>query len=291
MQNSSNVGKEEVVVVNTKNASNKENVEKRLVNPSKNWRFTLNNYTKEDVCAIVLKIEEFCEWAVIGKEVSSTGTPHLQGALCFKNKTRFTSRISIVADGVERIRSFINKANGRSSQQVKDDNVKYCSKEELLFAYNVYVPKKVKTINEDQFYDWEKELMEIIKQEPNERTIHWRWSENGGVGKTSFQKYLCVHHNAIILGGKAADCKNGICEYVKTNGETPRLIVVNIPRSFSSDYISYEAFENIKDMCFYSGKYEGGMVVGNSPHLIIFANVEPNKDKMSFDRWDISQID
>ena len=95
-----------------------------------------------------------------------------------------------------------------------------------------------------------------------------------------------------MSGGKAADCRNCIVEYVKKHdGVTPEIVLVNIPKSFCRDFVSYEGFENIKDMCFYSGKYEGGMVVGNSPHLFVFANFPPDEKKMSLDRWNIIVLD
>lgn len=110
-------------------------------------------------------------------------------------------------------------------------------------------------------------------------------------GKTTFCKYLCVNHGFVMLGGKACDCKNGVIEYAKANcGRTPDKIVVNIPRSMDNK-VSYEAFESLKDMIFYSGKYEGGMVCGNCPHLYIFANFEPDVTMMSSDRWRILCVD
>ena len=67
--------------------------------------------------------------------------------------------------------------------------------------------------------------------------------------------------------------KNGVIQYKINNDDCePELIVINLPRSFNSEYLSYTGIEEVKDMCFYSGKYEGGQVVGNCPHLIIFAN-------------------
>ena len=62
---------------------------------------------------------------------------------------------------------------------------------------------------------------------------------------------------------------------------------MNVPKCLESEgggYISYEALENIKDMYFYSGKYEGGCVNGNSPHIYIFANFPPDESKMTVDR-------
>ena len=140
-------------------------------------------------------------------------------------------------------------------------------------------------------YDWQKDIINILKTEPDKRTIHWYYDLQGNIGKTTFAKYLTLNFGAVPLGGKAADCRNGIVQYAKTNkGNTPEVVVVNIPRSFKKKYVSYEAFENIKDMYFFSGKYEGGVICGNCPHLFIFANNEPNYTKLSNDRWNVVDI-
>lgn len=150
-------------------------------------------------------------------------------------------------------------------------------------------PKPLKLI--DPTYYWEKQILEIISEEPDDRTIHWFWSDEGNVGKTAFCKYLTHEFGAIPLHGKGADVRNGVVQFMAShNGQTPELVIFPIPRSFGSQYVSYEALENIKDMYFYSGKYEGGIVCGNSPHLIVFANSEPDYAKCSADRWSVSKI-
>ncbi|AXH73136.1 MAG: putative viral replication protein [Cressdnaviricota sp.] len=50
---------------------------------NRNWVFTLNNYTDEELDKIIdLEIK----YRVIGFETGESGTPHLQGMLCFKEK-------------------------------------------------------------------------------------------------------------------------------------------------------------------------------------------------------------
>ena len=90
--------------------------------------------------------------------------------------------------------------------------------------------------------------------------------------------------------GKGSDVKNGILDYYNNEGSTPRIIIYPVPRCWSASTLNYENLEVIKDMYFYSGKYEGGMICGNSPHLIVFANEPPDKERMSLDRWEIVQI-
>lgn len=252
----------------------------KQISPSIRWCFTLNNYDQVDEEVFSTIVPEICRFGIIGREIGKeTGTPHLQGYLEFRSKKRPKSVFNSVKIHWE-------KAKGSRRQ-----NVKYCSKDnDILLCH----PKKklIKTISPDQFFDWQKDIIKVLKEEPDDRTVHWYWSEKGKVGKTHFCKYLVVKEECIVLGGKACDCRNGVIEYAKANdGETPERILINIPRSYASEYVSYEAFENLKDMLFYSGKYEGGMICGNCPHLFIFANFKPQVEKMSGDRWLIHKID
>lgn len=136
---------------------------------------------------------------------------------------------------------------------------------------------------------WQIYIRTLLEAEPDDRTIHWFYG-NGNIGKTTFTKYLVTKHGACLLQGKGADVRNGVCTYLKDHKEYPEVCVWNIPRSYNSEYLSYEALESVKDMCFYSGKYEGGTVVGPCPHLIVFSNEEPDREKMSADRWKVFRI-
>jgi hypothetical protein len=68
-------------------------------------------------------------------------------------------------------------------------------------------------------------------------------------------------------------------------GDTPELILINIPKCFNCEFLSYQGIEELKDMLFYSGKFEGGMVDGNNPHIFVFSNEFPDTSKMSKGRW------
>lgn len=250
----------------------------KQVIPSKRWCFTLNNFTEEQVSSIVPIFSKFCKIAFFAKETGESGTEHLQGYVEFSIKQRpLNIHLGLKAYGCH-----WEKARGNLA-----DNIKYCSKEGK-FVWSKGIPKPIRLITPDR--PWQKEILEKIAEEPDDRSIHWYWDPVGGVGKTSMCKFLAVQAGALVLGGKASDIRNAICTHVEANGETPGLVVVNIPRSFDPSYLNYEGFENIKDMCFYSGKYEGGMVVGNPPHLFIFSNTRPDTSKMSEDRWKIVEI-
>ena len=264
---------------NTKTDSCAPNENK--INPAIRWCFTLNNFSNgevEEICSICSK---YCRYTIIGSEVGDKcGTPHLQGYLEFKRKKRPFSLFKCR-------RIHWKKANGN-----KEQNISYCTKDwtnEIVLEIGGKKPLK-KLACEGNFRKWQQGIIDIVTKEPDDRTIWWFTGKEGGEGKTTFAKYLVRFHKAIILSGKSADMKNGIIEYVKTNGDTPELIILNIPKSFNSEYLSYTGIEEVKDMLFYSGKYEGGMVDGNPPHLIVFSNEYPEFDKCSKDRWQVYNI-
>jgi len=234
------------------------------------------------------------------------GRAHIQFYMEVGEKIRFRTQSGLRdLQGGRGIHWETAKGNKRS-------NNRYCSKvetrihgpEETLYLGDIRPippPCEVRTISlqdmEGPKYAWERDLLEVISEDPDDRTIHWLWSEGGKTGKTSFMKYLAVHHDALVVGGKAADVRNAMVT-VKAkrdpegeNGSAIPLVVVNIPRSFSADFVSYESFENVKDGIFYSGKYEGATYLANPPHLIIFSNFHPVMDKMSEDRWVVRCID
>lgn len=91
------------------------------------------------------------------------------------------------------------------------------------------------------------------------------------------------------MSGKASDMKNGINTYIQTNYVVPKVIIIDIPR-VSKNHISIAGIESIKNMFFFSGKYEGGMVSGPNPHVVAFANVPPPYEDMSADKWHIMDL-
>lgn len=244
--------------------------------------FTINNYKDEDIKSIKSYLSTKASKFVFGEEVGESGTPHLQGYMEFKNSTKW----STLCNGCEAFkRAWATKAKGSLN-----NNYAYTSKDGK-FHYGGFEPKKVNYKEDiEEFYEWEKEILNIIANPPDKRSIHYFWEEAGCAGKTTFQKYLFTHYpNVVVLSGKATDMKNGIVQYMNGGKETPDIVLINIPRC-SQDFVSWEGIESIKDMFFFSGKYEGGMVCGMCPHVLVFANEPPNLSKLSDDRWVVREI-
>lgn len=249
--------------------------------PKKRWCLTLNNYTEEEYNSLIdfFSSNSSNKW-IIGKEKGEKReTPHLQMYINFKDKIRFTA-----------LKKFNDRLHIESSKGDELSNVKYCSKEGDFKAMGLKVPRPLKPLPVMDRW-WQKDLINVVEQEPHDRLVYWYYSASGNTGKTTFARYLHRKYGALLLSGKASDMKNSIIEYEKTNGDTPEIIVYDLPRGFDKSYVSYNGLEEIKNMFFYSGKYEGGMIDGNPPHFIIFSNEQPEVDKMSKDRWRIVDID
>lgn len=264
----------------------------------KRWCFTFNNYTQEQLEQLEQSLKQAKVKYIFSRERGEEGTDHLQGYLESEKKMR-PSQIKLPFRW--------NLIHWEKAKGGRKANVEYCSKErdigpwgnnayprdplwnQWFFTNGLKPGRKLKLIKPT--YLWEQKILEDIVREPDDRTIHWIWSAQGNMGKTQFCKYLVVKHDACVLHGKGGDIRHGLAEWIKDKGKFPDVVVYPIPRCFNQEYLSYEGLENIKDMFFYSGKYEGGQVCGPSPHLYVFANTLPDTSKMSADRWIIENVD
>jgi hypothetical protein len=213
---------------------------------------------------------------VIGQEVGDEGTPHLQGYINSDKKFRPIETLQ-----------WDKSIHWEAARGTKMENVEYCIKENDYLT-NIQIPKPIKVIEPK---GWQTEVMKLVKEEPDNRAIHWFWEPDGGYGKSSLVKYLCLKQGGIVCSGKAADMKYMIVKYHEKHELWPELVIFDVPRS-SKDYLSYTGIEEIKNGCFASSKYETDMVIMNCPHVLVFANFEPDYEnpQMSVDRFNVYDI-
>lgn len=257
---------------NTKPAQSKRGA------PSKHWCFTLNN---PDGSMVPLLLEKFKNTKyVFQEETGEQGTPHLQGYVEFPNKVRAIQHIGIPQIHWEKTRDI-------------KGSIAYCSKPDTRTG-NIYtnlpLPVAVKDPLEDkELFEWQKKVIDIISEAPDDRSVHWFWEETGCRGKTTLCKHLALKKGALVLGGKAADIKHAIADYV-SSVKQPDIVLLHFTRT-TEEFVSYDAIEAVKDGIFFSGKYESRQVIYNCPHVICFANFPPEESKLSRDRWHIYKIE
>lgn len=246
------------------------------------WSFTWNNYTEDDI--IYIKNLSY-NYLIYGKEVGEEkNTPHLQGFIYFSNGKNF-----------ERVRKLF-KNNHVEDTKCIPASINYCMKEGDYYEYGTK-PQQGKKKEPEEEIDlikpdrpWQSDIMQLISEKPDYRSIYWYWDSIGNTGKSAFTKYLCATKDALCVSGKSNDCKYAIVKYKEQKKKYPNIIIFDIPRT-NIDYLNYEAIESIKNGCFFSGKYECAQVIMNCPHVIIFANSPPQEYKLSADRWNIIKID
>lgn len=227
------------------------------------------------------KIQDFIErsekW-VWSKEVCpTTKKDHWHAYIEYKNARSLMSIKKEIGDAK------IEKAKGRIKQAfdyiVKDGDYK------TNLPYKKKKPLKLI----DKLFEWQQEVIDICKTEPNDRTVNWYYSLEGSKGKTSLIKYMVIKYNALVIGGKASDIANGLKNYFEANEEYPEVVLMNLTRECKN--LSYKGLEQIKDGLVVNTKYECSQHVFNSPHLFVFSNMLPDKSKLSKDRWNIKCLD
>lgn len=243
------------------------------LSPAKEWCFTLNNYTEDEynqICSIAKDGSIISDY-IVGKEIGEKGTPHLQGYIKFVKKHRPLE-----------VFKFTKRMHWELCKGSLIDNRNYCGKEGN-FITNIPAPKKLKILEETKLFSWQREIINIVQKDPDERTIHWYWESEGKSGKSTFAKYLCHKYNGVPVDGK----KNDILYCAATFNSD--LYIFDFERSME-DYISYGAMEKIKNGFYMCAKYESRPIIRNCPHIICFANFEPDYDKLSKDRWHVVEI-
>lgn len=251
-------------------------------NRSRTWCFTYNNYTNIELSILHELFDTETQQFIFQEEKGAEGTPHLQGAVKYKNARAFSS--------MRRINPKIHWERCKSWLA----SVEYCSKiesrvgkiytniegirivEPIVDKFKLLIPRK-----------WQEICLNIIKNPvPDPRAVHWFYEEKGNTGKSLLARHLVLEYGALLVSGKAADIKFAFTK-MKIK---PKIVIIDIPRSYAN-YFTYTIIEELKNGLFFSGKYEGEMVVFNTPHVIVFSNSEPNYDELSEDRWDIHPID
>lgn len=248
-------------------------------NQHMHWIFVWNNYQKEDIETLETLFRHICHKYCFQEETGENGTPHLQGVISLKKRARWSEFGLPSAIHWEKVEKLTNAYIYASKKETRTGNT---------FTLNYELPYET---NIEKLYPWEENLLKILKEIPDGRTLYWIHEPNGCAGKTTFQKYLFTRmEDVIVLSGKGADMKNGVVNYYTKTGRHPKIVLINIPKSVDLNFVSYTGMEEVKDMFFYSGKYEGGMIHGRNPHVLVFANKEPDYDEMALDRWQVIRI-
>lgn len=297
--------------------------ERAVMSRAKNWCFTLNNYTHEDVARILgLEAEVSVSYCVFGREIGESGTPHLQGFVSFKERK---TRASVVA--------LLGQAHFTVARRVQN-SIEYCKKDgdfsefgtppvvsqgqrsdiELFkeeVASGVLDPKLLRethsevwakyprfcqeylldhqpvvAIESHQLRDWQEQLWTELLEVPDRRKVVFLVDIQGNSGKTWFAHHFVrsnVRPSQVLLPGKKADMAFAL-------ENTTEVLFVDAPRSKQGDYLQYDFLEEVKNGYVFSSKYESRLKCLKPCHVVVSMNEEPDLTKLSFDRYDIRRL-
>ena len=290
--------------------------------------FTLNNYCESEQEALTAWIdndESPIEYCIVGEEVSSSNTPHLQGfihltggrAEARKRGLRFWKTIPGLA-----------RAHFEPARGTDNDSKTYCSKE------GPYSERGDPTKEERGDYasvveDLHKgaQLIDIVDKYPeisiqhfgNIRAIRsilpddvlfsvpenlraWQQVVIDNLERQSERKILFVVDRKggmgkstltkyLIKERKAWACTGGKAAdlmHAYTPGAT--IAVFDMARCTCSDYWPWQFIENLKNGWFTTTKYHSRMITFKPPSVVVFCNDDIPRDKLSADRYQVMFI-
>lgn len=235
---------------------------------------------KENLCAV---LERDCKSWVFQLE-DTTQNLHFQGVINMREKIRaktLAKQWNAEFRGIE-IQPASN--GGKAALQ------KYCMKRETRIA-GPWADKPV-YMGDDlpvTLWPWQEQVKNYVLGPVNPREILWLHCPGGNTGKSDFAKYMQFHHGCLKLCyGASGDLLNLVA---KNAGRRAYIFDLTRckPQLFSSQDL-YSCIEDIKNGHFVNTKYETASILMSKPHIVVLANVLPDKSCLSMDRWNIQTI-
>lgn len=288
----------------------------------KNWCFTLNNYTDDDVERLNSLVSgKECTYIIYGKEVGESGTPHLQGFVSFSKRVYLTD-----------VKKRISRTAHFELSRLLHESIEYCKKDGDVTEFGVPPIGQGKRSDIDDFkhdvknglldlkeirekhsgvyakhksfvleyvvdqtpnpsmatyplHDWQQDLLAKLEAPPDDRTIFFIVDASGNNGKTWFAHWYSSKNKdcQVMCPGKRAD----MAYILRTDIRT---LILDAPRSKQGEFIQYDFLEDVKNGFVFSSKYESSNKRLKNVHLVVLMNEPPDLTKLSADRFDITYL-
>lgn len=294
---------------------------------AKRWCFTINNYTAAELQALVDSADNF-DYLCFGRERGDNNTPHLQGFVVLKVKLRLRNVKALpgferahleAARGTNQQAADYCKKDGdfeefgtlptgqgqrsdfealkdwlKGLEQRPDDREvaeKYPSlwgryKSSCINFMDLFCPAPRLVPENVTLREWQQSVHDIVDQEPNDREVIFVHDDNGNTGKSYLTRYwFSVYPDMVQLLsiGKRDDLAHAI-------DKSKRLFIFDVPRG-GMQFLQYTILEQLKNRVVFSPKYDSTTkVLKHVPHVVVFCNEEPDRTKMTRDRFKVVHI-
>jgi hypothetical protein len=291
---------------------------------SRRWCFTLNNYTAEEEQRLH-QLGQRVIYLVVGRELSDTGTPHLQGFVIFNTRLRPRSvkselgnrcHIEVTRGSSPQAATYCKKEgdyfeHGTCPTQGKrtdlEEFIEYCkelssvpSRKELAQRFpSLYLrfqrlhelaalhAPTIQLVDGDPNPGWQSDLVSrVLNEDAHPREVEFLVDPEGNKGKTWIGSYLLTKNpDSVQILGVGKE--SDMCFAID---ETKHIFIVDVPRS-KMEYLQYSVLEMLKNRTVFSSKYESRLkMLSKCPHVVVFCNEDPDISKLSEDRFKITRI-
>lgn len=289
---------------------------------SRNWCFTMNNYSSDDEERLNSVDLNIVEYLVYGREVGESGTPHLQGLVVFYKKKRMNGVLTVLGQchvsackNVVCSISYCKKdgdfveVGQRKSKPTKSSDLDlvlndivnegiydiehYMNNHASVYIraekwirdmINCYRPKI--RVEPRPLYLWQAKMWNTLtrKAVESDRHIYFVVDRIGNFGKTWFTKYYRQNHpnTQMIQPNKMDNMAFIVREHLD-------VLFVDCPRD-KVEYLSYSFLEAVKSGEVMSGKYTSIMKIIGDCHVVVLMNTQPDMAKLSRDRYRIIEL-
>lgn len=290
---------------------------------------TVNNYSEQGYEALKAWAVKNCKYAVIGKEKGEQGTPHLQ-CYFMLNKNNRISSVTNAIEKVTGKHPWTEKANGSNEeaadyckkegifwehgtypkskgertdiqaffnavQRGADDTIlaaeyprefaKYHNAATKLRTARKHVANKEKVklaFTAKPLRKWQRHALNLLEKQ-DDRKVLWIHDPTGNLGKSFLGNWMLANMDAFLVeGGKNADIAHAY--------DYEPYVIFDYTRC-QEERVNYAVIESFKNGRLFAPKYESKLKVFESAKVIAFSNFDPDREKLSADRWQVVSYD
>lgn len=254
------------------------------------WDITIPAHeVEDDEKHIINWCKEHCKkWCFQKEEGGQTGYVHYQCRVSLVEKVRRSGILGLMKEAGFKGHLSKTSNNGRKSEfYVTKTATRIAGPWSDRDPEPPYIPKQYR--GEPIWYGWQKKMIYMLEQEPDERKVTIVVDTKGNHGKSYLSNWLACRGRA-----RRIPAINDYKDIMRMVLDTPncKTYFVDIPRAFDKAKLKgiYSAIETIKDGNAYDERYKWQEKWYDTPHVFVFTNKYPDMNMLSIDRWDIWDI-